>query len=84
MENVVQAMYLWVKNGVVLVFVQTDGVLTQAKVEKYTVSNEAMDDNFLLFMNLTSWPTPRPLWELVSETVTTKHMITHLWISEHR
>ena len=84
MENIVQAMYLWVKNGVVLVFAQTDGVSTQAKAEKYTVSNEAMDDNFLLFTHLTSWPTPRPLWELVSETVPTKHMITHLWISEHR
>lgn len=54
MENIVQAMYLWVKNGVVLVFAQTDGVSTQAKAEKYTVSNEAMDDNFLLFMHLTS------------------------------
>lgn len=58
MENVVQAMCLWVKNGIVLVsaqkmMIQTDGVSTQAKVEKYTVNNEAMDDNFLLFMNLT-------------------------------
>ena len=51
-------MCLWVKNGIDLVFaqkmmIQTDGILIQAKVGMYTVNNEAMDGNFLLFMNLT-------------------------------
>ena len=58
MENVVQAMCLWVKNAIDLVLaqkmmIQTDGVLTQAKVGRYTDNNEDMDDNFLLFMKYT-------------------------------
>lgn len=58
MENVVQAMCLWVKNRIDLVLAQkmmieTDGVLTQAKVGRYTDNNEDMDDNFLLFMKYT-------------------------------
>ena len=52
-ENVVQAMCLWRKNRIGLVFaqmmIQMDVVLTWASVGRYTENNEDINDNTAIY-----------------------------------